>query len=457
MSNKAGMKKIGRRKFIGTLSGAAALAGITSSFEYAKAAGATVKDMTITNIYQTRLLNSGGRGGRGRPWAGIILRIETNKGIVGYGECRDLDRGAQALLNTLAPHLVGKNPTDIEAIFNTMLENYTPPPMNEMRDQEIRGTGAISGIEMACWDIMGKAQNVPIYKLLGEKLYDRIPMYGDTDSNSEEDVVSRVKKGFRHYKCDMYLSNIARGNYTTSDTPNNFGYREITVNQAGLDQMHEYMAKYREVLESFGEPFASAPIGSDHYQGYNATNQLSIESAVALAETLNEDHNPNGYVEDIVDWWCDDCSGRPSKAVADATDMRVQTGEDMFSFEQFKPWADTRALDNFHPEPNTFGGINQTLIAAKYAAEKGINNYYHNSSGPIAMAGYLHLAAVSPNFIALEYHQMDVPWHDDVLDGLDRPWILNGTVAIPEGPGIGVTINEEQFAAHGASEWTKLI
>jgi L-alanine-DL-glutamate epimerase-like enolase superfamily enzyme len=318
------------------------------------------------------------------------------------------------------------------------------------------GTGAISGLEMACWDITGKVQKVPVYKLLGDRLYDRIPMYADTDGNRHEDVVSRVEKGFKHYKCDIYMSRVAKGNYTTSKTPNNYGYREITLNQAGLDQMHAYMEQYRETLQSFGEPYASAPIGSDHYQGYNATNQLSVESAIALANTLKQ-HNPNGYVEDIIDWWIDDCSGLPSKEVADATDMRVQTGEDMFGFDQCKRFSDIGAFDNFHPEPNTFGGLNQTLLASKYADSKGIVTYHHNSSGPIAMTSYAHLAAVTPGFVAMEFHQMDIPWHDDVLDGIEKPMIKDGTMAVPEGPGLGFTLNTEQFAAHGASEWTKII
>jgi L-alanine-DL-glutamate epimerase-like enolase superfamily enzyme len=273
---------------------------------------------------------------------------------------------------------------------------------SNINNQEREGTGAISGIEMACWDIVGKVYNVPVYQLLGPRLREKIAMYGDTDSNSYNDIASRVAKGFKHFKCDIYLSNVARNNYTTSATPNNYGYREITINQAGLDQMHAYIEQYRTTLQSFGEPYASAPIGSDHYQGYNATNQLSVESAIALAETLNSDHNSTGYVEDIIDWWIDGCSGLPSKEVADATEVRLQTGEDMFSFNQFKPWADLGALDNFHPEPNTFGGLNQTLIAAKYADTKGIRTYFHNSSGPIAMTAYAHLAAVTPGFVALE-------------------------------------------------------
>ena len=250
----------------------------------------------------------------------------------------------------------------------------------------------------------------------------------------------------------VYAGSASHGVFVAS----NDGGHWAAIN-SGLNNMHAYMEQYRETLRSFGEPYASAPIGSDHYQGYNQENyQLSVESAIALAETL-KDHNPNGYVEDIIDWWIDGGSGLPSMEVADATDMRLQTGEDMFSFDQFKPWADIGALDNFHPEPNTFGGFNQTLLAATYADSKGIQTYYHNSSGPIAMAAYAHLAAVTPGFVALEYHQMDRPWHDDLVDGPEKPMIQDGYTFVPEGPGLGVTPNAERFAAHGASRWTRVI
>ncbi|MFC1490276.1 mandelate racemase/muconate lactonizing enzyme family protein [Candidatus Latescibacterota bacterium] len=456
MRNKTGKKNIKRREFFERITAAGAIAGVVSPFKYASAAITPgEKGIYITNIYRTHVKNSSGWWSS--DWAGAIIRVETNKGIVGYGECRDLDRESEEWLGKLAPHIVGMNPTQVEKVYNTMVENFIFA--EDLADQEIEGTGAISAIETACWDIVGKVYNMPVYKLLGPRVNDKIVMYGDTDGNSVQDIEARVEKGFKHYKCDMYLSRIARGNYTKSSTTNKYGCNEITINQSGLDQMHAYMEQYREVLQSYGEPYASAPIGSDHYQGYGAglDNQLSVESAIALANTLNEDHNPNGYVEDIIDWWIDGGSGLPCKEVADGTDMRLQTGEDMFGFDQLKVFADAGGLDNFHPEPNTFGGINQTLIAAKYAAEKGIRNYYHNSSGPIAMASYAHIAAATPNFVALEYHQMDISWHDDLVDGIEKPMIQDGMMSVPEGPGLGVTPNEEAFAAHGAGTWTKVI
>ena len=446
---KTGPSSVKRREFLRALGlttvGAAGLSGILDPFKFARAAITPgQKGIYITALYRTKTtLNS----------YGYIVRLETNKGITGYGECRDLDSGNEAGLAKYGPIIVGMNPTQVDRVFSAMMQAYTPP--SNMANQELNGTGAISGIEMACWDIIGKVYNVPVWKLLGPKLRDKIPMYADTTNSSAAQIDARVAKGFLRYKCDMYLSSIAAGNYTTSSTVNNYGYREITVNNAGLNQMAAYLQGFRTALQAKGEPFASAPIGSDHYQGYNATNQLSVASAIALANKLKP-IALGGYVEDVIDWWINGCSGAPMKAVADAVTIDVMTGEDMFGFDEFKVLADIKACDIIHPEPNTAGGLSQTLLAAKYAHSKGMKTMFHNSSGPVAMTAYAHLAAVVPSFEAMEYHHMDVAWHDDLVDGIDKPMITGGHMNVPDGPGFGITLNQAALSAHGASTWTRV-
>ena len=361
------------------------------------------------------------------------------------------------MLDTFAPHLAGMNPTQIEDIYNTMLAHYTPPA--SMSDQEISGTGAISGIEMACWDIVGKVNNVPVYKLLGPRQNEKIRLYADTYGNTAEYIDSRIEKGFTIFKCFTYLTTqIAPGHFTTATTPNNYGYKEITLDQTALDLMAQYMEQHRNTLKSYGEPYASAPIGSDHYQNYGATDQLSIESAIALAEAI-QPYTNMGWTEDIIDWWIDGCSGAPLKEVRDNIDVPVLTGEDMFGFDQLKTFVDLGAIDYFHPEPNTFGGINQTALAATYAHANGVRTAFHNSSGPIAMTCYAHIAAAVPDFIGLEFNKMDYDWHDDLIDGIDKPMIQNGYMNVPEGPGLGIEPNAAQFAAHGAGDdsWEKVV
>jgi L-alanine-DL-glutamate epimerase-like enolase superfamily enzyme len=436
-----------RRDFLRLLTGAAALVGVKGPFDYARAAITPgEKGIYITNMYRTKLSGMGG----------IIIRLETNKGITGYGECRDLDSGAQSMLSSLGPYIVGMNPTQVDKIYNTMLSHYTPATI--MANQELNGTGAISGIEMACWDIIGKVYNVPLYKLLGTKYRDKIRMYADTDNNRESDINARIAKGFTWFKSDMYLSSIAMGNYSTDFTANSYGYRPITIDSTGLERMQEYLQTYRDTLVAAGEPYASAPIGSDHYQGYNnSTSGLSVESAIALADAL-KGIAMGGAIEDVIDWYWNDENGVPViKQVTDATDAMVMTGEDMFGYDQFKAYADVGAVNFIHPEPNTAGGIHQTLLAAKYAYSKGMTSLFHNSSGPIAMTSYAHLAACTPGFQALEYHHMGISWHDDVVDGINKPMINNGYMDVPEGPGLGVSLNATVLSAHGARTWTKVV
>jgi L-alanine-DL-glutamate epimerase-like enolase superfamily enzyme len=187
-----------------------------------------------------------------------------------------------------------------------------------------------------------------------------------------------------------------------------------------------------------------------------------VESAIALSEALKP-HIGAGWMEDIIDWWVDGCSGAPSKAVADSTDVLILTGEDMFGFDQFKNFSDIGAFNLMHPEPNTAGGINQTLLAALYAHTKGIRTVFHNSSGPIAMTAYAHIAAAIPDFYALEFNKFTNSyrdfntWHDDLVDGIDKPMIQNGFMNVPEGPGLGVVPNDTAFIAHGAGTWTKVV
>jgi len=440
-----------RRDFLRVLTGAAALVGIKGPFDYARAAITPgEKGIYITGMYRTQLSGVGG----------IIIRLETNKGITGYGECRDLDTGAQSTLSSLGPYIVGMNPTQVDKVYNTMMQHYTLP--TTLYDQQLHGTGAISGIEMACWDIIGKVYNVPVWKLLGPKYRDKIRMYADTDSNSNTLIDARVAKGFTWYKCDMYLDNVTPSGHSHSSTKNSYGYYPITINSTGLSQMQAYLQSYRDRLITYGEPYASYAISSDHYQGYNKTssnytNQIDVASAIALADALKGISN-GGWVEDIIDWYWNDANGDPViKQVTDGTDMKVHTGEDMFGLDEFKRYADVGAVDFIHPEPNTAGGINQTLLSAKYAYSKGIKTVFHNSSGPIAMSAYAHIAACIPDFQAMEFHHMDVSWHDDVVDGINKPMIQNGYFNVPEGPGLGVTPNAAVMSAHGAGTWTKVV
>ncbi len=450
---KTGLSSMGRREFLRKLGaatlGAAGITGLMGPFEFARSAITPgEKGIYITDLYRTKL-NVGG----------VLVRLDTNKGISGYGECRDVDPNAVTELSGLKPIILGMNPTQVDKVFNA-IKNYGNP-QSDWRYQEEK-TGGISGVETACWDITGKVYNVPVWKLLGPKLRDRVRLYCDTSHKNSftlpAAVTRRLNRGFTWFKAHMYLSGLCTQgtDYTIASSPNSYGYRPITINSSGYSKMEAYARQYRSLIGTY-------PLSSDHYQGYNNfTSQLSAESAVELANRMAAadcQGMSGGWVEDIIDWGWTDAQGIPVvKQVTDQTIMAILTGEDMYGLEEYQAFADVGAVDIIHPDQATAGGIHQPRLAAMYAHAKGIGNALHCTGSAFSFVASLHVAAGIPEFLSLEYHYIDDAsdsWYDSVVDGIEKPLIGNdGYAAVPEGPGLGITPNAAAMSAHGASTWT---
>jgi gluconate/galactonate dehydratase len=132
------------------------------------------------------------------------------------------------------------------------------------------------------------------------------------------------------------------------------------------------------------------------------------------------------------------------------TQMSILTGEDMFGVADLKDLVDAGAINYFHPDPCTFGGIHQSRLAAMYAYSKGVKTAFHQSNGPLAMIMCAHLSASIPGFLSCENHYTDVSWYDSLIDGVPKPIMQkNGYVPIPDGPGLGITPNQAAISAHG--------
>jgi L-alanine-DL-glutamate epimerase-like enolase superfamily enzyme len=444
---------MGRREFLGklgaTTAGAAGLATVMGPFAMARAAITPgQKGIYITDMYRTKL-NVGG----------IIVRLDTNKGISGYGECRDLDENSASELSALKSTIVGMNPTQVDKVFGA-IKNYNNPQGNwQMQEHH---TGGMCGIEVACWDITGKVYNQPIWKLIGQKLNDKIRLYCDTSQKTvatlPQYVQTRLNMGFTWFKMDMYLSSLAAGGgYATGTTKNSYGYYPITINSSGFTKLTQYAQAYRSLIGTF-------PLSSDHYQGYdNYTAQLDVASAVELANRMADascQGTSGGWMEDIIDWGWKDQQGVPViKKVRDQTSMPILTGEDMYCLDEYQALVDAGAVDHIHPDEATAGGIHQPRLAALYAHTKGVRTALHCSGGPFSFVASLHVAAGIPDFLALEYHCVDSDansWFDSVIDGIPKPLIKNGYSEVPLGPGLGITPNAAAMSAHGASTWTRV-
>ncbi|MBN2736291.1 MAG: mandelate racemase/muconate lactonizing enzyme family protein [Spirochaetales bacterium] len=439
-------EKVDRRQFLGLLgkafvgaAGMSLLGPLGSSFGQSLPGekGIVITDIKVATL---RGLNSTSR----------IVRLDTNKGISGYGECRVEDRNSQTELNKCAPVILGMNPSRVDQVFDTITALLNP---TANWTQITYASGAIAAIECACWDITGKIYNVPIWKLLGPKLRDGMRMYCDTPSQRsisamQYAVEERVNKGFTWFKTDLDRI-LSSSDYTTSPDPNPYtasGGRAQKILDSGYTKWMDYISAYRGMIGDY-------PLGADHFFAWSPSGgglQLDVASAIKTSNILGAPEYMNsklgGWMEDIIPWHYYDELAQ----IKAGTDMSILTGEDIFGVPLLRELVDADAIDIFHPDPATFGGIQPTLQAALYAHSKGVKTAFHMSNGPIALIMNAHISAAIPEFLSCEHHYTDVSWYDSLLDGIPKPIMgKDGFLPIPEGPGLGVTINEDVLRQHG--------
>lgn len=377
-----------------------------------------------------------------------IIKIDTNKGISGYGECRVEDTNSKTELTKCASLLLGMNPTQVDVVFNTVTAKLNPTA--DWRNIT-KASGAIAAIECACWDITGKVYNVPIWKLLGPKVNERMRMYCDTPrktnlSDRQKEIQTRINQGFTWFKTDLdgYLSS---SDYTDSPDPNPYtesGGVAKRITESGFTKYREYVASFRSMI-------GDAPLSADHFFAWSPSgsgNQLDVASAIQLSNYLAApgylDKTKGGWMEDIIPWHY----YTESAQICAGTEMPILSGEDMFGFDELKKMVNAGAIDYFHPDPATFGGIHQSRQAAMYAHDRGIRTALHQSNSPISMMMCAHIAAGIPDFLSCEHHYPEISWYNNLIDGVPKPLMVNGYVQIPDGPGLGVTPNDATMSAH---------
>ena len=456
MTNNSGDKNryssTKRRDFLKKL-GVATIAttgipGIIDPFSYARAAiSPGEQGIYITNMYVATIngLNATAR----------IVRLDTNKGISGYGECRVEDTNAGRELITCAPIIMGMNPTQVDKVFDVITAALNPT--SDWKTITY-ASGAIAAIECACWDITGKVYNVPIWKLLGPKINDKMRMYCDTPTRTnlsarQNEIQTRINQGFTWFKTDLngILNN---SDYTTSPDANPYTESGGTARRI-LDSGY---TKYRDYVASFRQMIGDAPLSADHFFPWSprgSGSQLDVESAIQLSNYLSEpgylDKTLGGWMEDIIPWHYYTALAQ----INAGTDMHILTGEDMFGFEELQNMVNAGAINYFHPDPTTFGGIHQSRLAAMWAHERDVKTALHQSNSPFAMMMCAHIAAGIPDFLACEHHYPEISWYDSLVDGVPKPLMQNGYVQIPDGPGLGITPNDAAMSAHG-STWKQV-
>jgi L-alanine-DL-glutamate epimerase-like enolase superfamily enzyme len=355
------------------------------------------------------------------PMNCTILRIETNQGITGYGEVRDRASKTYALM--LKSRLLGENPCNIDKIFRKI---------KQFGFHGRQGGGA-SAVEMALFDLAGKAYGVPAYQLAGGKFRDKILCYADTPTYTDpmamaRELKRRMSQGYKFLKMDVGIDLVADVPGAINAPPEMLATNDvmhpftgIQLTKLGIDKLVEYVGTIRDQVGY------ELPLAADHF------GHLNLESCIRLGQAL--DQFTLAWYEDMIPWQFTDQYLRLSQAVT----TPICTGEDIYLKEGFQPLVEKRAVAVIHPDIMSSGGIMETKKIGDYAQEHGVAMAMHMAGSPIAALASVHCAAATENFMALENHSADVPAWNNLIDGLPRPLVQDGYITVPETPGLGFT------------------
>jgi galactonate dehydratase len=361
--------------------------------------------MRITH-FETFLTNAGLRNY-------LFIRLRTDTGLTGVGEAtlEWQEKTVQTLAHEwVEGRVLGRDPFDIEATIGGMV-----------RDQYQGGATvmtAISGVEIALWDIIGKACSQPLYNLLGGRCRSRIPTYangwyGGARTPAEYAARGReaVGRGYRALKFDP------------------FGIAWKDIGLAESDAAVERVAAVREA------------VGPDVGLMIEFHGRLSAGSAVVMIHQL-ERFNPV-WCEEPVAPECLDLLAEVKRQVKSP----IAAGERLYTLADFYRLISLRAADVVQMDLAHCGGILAGKKIAAIGAVQDLRVAPHCSIGPVALAACLHFDISTPNFMIQEaFAEFDVPWRASLVGGWDP--IKNGELVLPDGPGLGIDIDEEAIRAH---------
>jgi L-alanine-DL-glutamate epimerase-like enolase superfamily enzyme len=366
------------------------------------------------------------------PMTCPLIRIDTNQGIYGLGEVRDGASKTYALM--LKSRLLGENPCNVDKIFRKI----------KQFGFHARQAGGVCGVEMALWDLAGKAYNVPVYQMLGGKFRDKIRCYADTTESDDPQVYGRRLKlrkdqGFTWLKMDLGIDLLKDKPGMLSQPLGQTGretfskqhmFTGIEITDKGAAAMADYVAQVREIVGM------DVPLSADHF------GHIGVNSCIKLGKAL-EKHNM-AWLEDMIPWQYTDLW----KKITDAIDIPTLTGEDIYLKESFIELARNHAVDILHPDLATSGGILETKKIGDAIQEYGVAMAMHFAGTPVSCMANVHCAAATENFLVLENHSVDVPWWGDLVNGVEKPIVNKGFIAVPEKPGLGITLNEDVVKQH---------
>src|SRR4029077_1487660 len=344
----------------------------------------------------------------GAPFTSALVKIYTNQGIVGLGGVRDGASATFALM--LKSRLLGENPGAVDRLFRRL----------KQFGGHGRQSGGVSAVEIALWDLAGKAYGVPIYQMLGGKFRDKGRIYCDTDAEKPSGTETgkrlkeRMDRGFTFLKMDLGLMQIAdvpgsvaapagalegfhanprgRGGALEERKARNLAYDAQNVQhpftglhftEKGIDLLEQYIHEVREVIGY------EIPLAIDH------VGHIALQNGIRLARRI-EKYVP-AWLEDVIPWQ----HTEQYRRLQNATPVPICTGEDIYLKEGFEPLLESGGLSVVHPDLLTTGGILETKKIGDMAQDNGVAMAIHMAESPIAAMAAAHVAIATENFMAL--------------------------------------------------------
>ena len=382
------------------------------------------RDIEITDV-QTTMVHGN------FDWT--LVRIYTDAGVTGTGEAY-WGTGVPGIIESTKPYLLGENPLDVDRVYTHLL-------------QRLSGEGssagpavtAVSGIEIALNDLVGKLLNVPAYQLLGGKYRDHVRVYCDTHAGAhgEDDDTTEyteahspaayanaaeavVDDGFDALKFDLDVP---------TDSKRRHGEDRMNRHLRGPELQHKV-----DIVEA-----ATDAVGDRADVAFDCHWSWSADSASRLAQAVEK--------YDI--FWLEDPVPPENldiqKTVTHSTSTTIATGENLYRKHGFRDLIENEAADVVQPDLPRTGGMRETMKIADKADTYYMPFALHNVSSPIGTMAGAQTAAACPNFLALEYHARAIDWWSDLVE---EDLIEDGYINVPDRPGLGLTLDLDVVEAH---------
>ncbi len=415
----------------------------------------------------------------GRPFNTTVIKILTNQGIEGYGQVRE--SGSRLYAVMLKRLILGENPCNVDKLFRRI---------KQFGFHSHQG-GGVSGIEVALWDIAGKAYGIPVWQMLGGKFRDKIRVYCDTDVRGKPDgtkmgnvLKQRItEKGYTFMKMDLSADELLMDTPGALTAPLGFLkeyeegqdymwniFNKVNLSEMSREEQLEFMLKRREkvAINAIPGPFTGmgiteygldimeqyvkdvrgiigyeVPLAVDHF------GHIGTQDCIKLAQRMDK-YNLAWY-EDMVPWYMYDQLAEISRNCR----TPLCTGEDIFLKENFIEMLDKKAVSIIHPDLFSSGGILETKKIGDIAQDYGVPMAIHMNETPIACMAAVQVSAATENLYVQEFHHNDYDpenW-SDMVNIKGKPMggtiVKNGFIDVPDTPGIGIeSLNDEWIMEH---------